>query len=270
MVFCFVQVGVTYTRSLNGINATRDISLGCLLSIIIHHPIPLSRQDLRPGRLWTLLESGLLCHQIPIDEVPPPLGERQLAGDTVVGQVHMLPRVDAQQRGQFDSSRGKLVALVGRVPAGSSVCCVLEVFARRLHTLLGRADSGVQVDVLAAPVRTGVGRPSQVSGENLVGRETALLLVLHEPDKAGAKHGCGRVDHLLAQRLDRTERSFEVVLQRTGDLDGTLRQVLEEEMVVVRHAGVVEDGCRLGIASCSEESGLEVLAFPLVLLSRLS
>lgn len=103
----------------------------------------------------------------------------------------------------------------------------------------------------------GVGRAGEV------GRQQAVVVDagLDEPDEAGAEHGRGGDDELAAQRLDGGEARLELGADRVGHGRARGRYALEEEVVVVRHGGVVEDGGLAGLAGREEADGLGVLVF---------
>lgn len=137
---------------------------------------------------------------------------------------------------------------------------VAQVIASRLGSLLAAAANvGVGVDVLAAPVGARVGRTREVGRQDLERRLHVGVVDLDEPYESGAEHGVCGVDHLAPQGLDGAEGLLEVVLEVLGDLDNIARQAVEEEVIVVRHAGIVEYGGVLGLARRFENDRLEVL-----------
>lgn len=138
---------------------------------------------------------------------------------------------------------------------------VLKEASARRETL-GRAgaDVGVGVDLLTTPVGARVRGAGEVGGEDLVSVWSAGEVGLDEPDEARAEHGRGGLDHLGFESLDRAEGPDQVALEIFGH--GHLARwgdAVEEEVVVVRHAGVVEDGGILGFAGGGENNVLEVL-----------
>lgn len=93
-------------------------------------------------------------------------------------------------------------------------------------------------------MRSGIGRASQEGCKQRV----LPILCLHKPDEARAEHRRRCDDELAFEILDGGEGWFEGFF----DFDGHGRRVgsesFEEEVVVVRHGGVVEYGCGAGIA----------------------
>ena len=85
---------------------------------------------------------------------------------------------------------------------------------------------------------------ARVGGAGDVGREKRVLAVfgLDEPDETGAEHGVGGCDEFAAQGVDRGEGGFETALEGRGHGGGVGREGGEEEVVVVCHGGVVEEG----------------------------
>lgn len=84
-----------------------------------------------------------------------------------------------------------------------------------------------------------------VRGAGDVGGEERELAVLglDEPDEAGAEHGVGGGDEFGAEGVDRGEGGFESALKGGGHGGRVGREGGEKEVVVVRHGGVVEEGC---------------------------
>lgn len=152
------------------------------------------------------MEVGLFVHHLPVDMVPPLLHKRLLPGDAIVRHVNMLPDIHTQYWDNVGSTWRVLEALLGlKSLLSEAICRVLEVLPCRLHSHGRRADSRVEVNLLAPPVGAGVGRPSQVRGQNLEGSEHTGLVGLDEPDKTGPEHGHGRVENLFPQRLNGPE-----------------------------------------------------------------
>ena len=216
------------------------------------------------GRLGTVSQ---LVDLFPVDLVPPVHGELVLSAlcaraELVIPQPHVLPGVQAQNGQQVGSAGRKVVS----APRG--VRCVAGAVGRVLEEssargeALGRAgaDVGVGVNLLAAPVGAGVRRAGEVGGEHLVRVWSAGEVRLDEPDEARTEHGRGGLDHLGFEGLDRAERSDQVALEVFGHGDlARWGDAVEEEVVVVGHAGVVEDGGILGFAGGGENNVLEVL-----------
>lgn len=155
----------------------------------------------------------------------------------------MLPCIKAQDRVDVDASRrDAALAHLGVFPLLSQSEAA-HIVTSRLETLLaGLADIRVDVNALTAPVRARVRGSGEVSGQDLERGVHAGVGNLDEPDESGAEHGVGRVDHLAPQGLDGAEGLLEVALEVIGHGDCLLGQAVEEEVVVVRHTGIVEDG----------------------------
>ncbi len=104
-----------------------------------------------------------------------------------------------------------------------------------------------------------VGRPGQVGRQHLVVAGAGP----DEPDEARAEHGRGGHCELAAERLDGGEGGFELGAQGVGHGGAVGGEAVEEEVVVVGHGGVVEDGGLAGLAGCEEGYCFCVLFFEL-------
>lgn len=215
-------------------------------------PRPQKRLLRRNGAtLARLGQPRRISDSLPINSLPPSLGESLLPADaagtdTVIPKPDVFPGVEAQERGELDATGGKLVLLLRHaLDLG-----ILEPGAA--GAVLAR---GVHVGVLAAPVGGGVRRSGEVGGEDgEVGRGG-----LDEPDEAGAEHCRGGGDEFAAEGLDAAEGAFEVAAEVGGHGVRVGGEVLEEEVVVVGHGGVVEDGGLGGLAGRGDEGGVGVL-----------
>lgn len=98
-----------------------------------------------------------------------------------------------------------------------------------------------------------------------VGRQDAVLAGarLDEPDEAGAEHGGRGEDEFALQRLDGGEGRLELLLEDLGHGRAGRRDAIEEEVGVVGHGGVVEDGCLVGLAGRHQRNRLGVFIFEL-------
>lgn len=180
---------------------------------------------------------------IPIDPVPPALRIRPLAttpphAHAVVGEVDMLPRVDAQDGVDIDAAgRRGLPAQLPKGPDG--------VHHRAPGDPLLRL--GVHVHRLLPVVRARVRRPRQVGREQRVLSGPGLVR-LDQPHEAGAEHGARGDYHFLSQGVDGGEGALECDPEGVGHGGFGGGEASEEEVVVVRHRGVVEDWCRVRVA----------------------
>lgn len=151
--------------------------------------------------------------------------------DAVVGQVDVLPHVDAQHGREVDAAGGDVLLAEGAMGADLVAMGAADLLAD------GGADGGVgivlgvHVDGLAAVVGAGVGRAGQEGGQQ---RELAVL-GLDEPDEARAEHGACGDDELAAQGFNGREGRLELFLQRDGDGGWVGGEAVEEEVVVVGH-----------------------------------
>lgn len=191
---------------------------------------------------------GHVAHYIPVYPVPPRRHEFVLVRDAPVLEPHMLPRVDTQHRRQIDASWRKWLLRVTE----ASMCTdrIRNLHGREPAVLAQRAEGR---DGLLAPVmRTGVWRASQVC------RQEAELLVigLDKPDEARSEHGRGSGDHFAAKRLNGGEVLLEHLRERCRHGLWVRRKGLEEEVVVVRHRGVVEQGCFVALAGVLDQEVL--------------
>ncbi|CEI39148.1 unnamed protein product [Fusarium venenatum] len=118
---------------------------------------------------------------------------------------------------------------------------------------------GVHVGTLGTPVSAGVGRTGEVGGQKTVVARASL----DKPEETGTKHGGGCDDKFSTEGLDGRERSLEFVAESIGHGGAGRGDTLEEEVVVVRHGGIVEDGGLVGLSSCHESNGLCVLILEL-------
>lgn len=217
-----------------------------------------------------LLDVGLLLHLVPVDPLPPLLGELELAAlaagaEPVVPQPHVLPRVEAQHGLQVDAAGGEVDLLggLGVLLAGAVGCLVHVGLAGGEAVLVEGADGRIHVDVLAAPVGARVGGVARVGGEHLEGGGHAGDGGLDEPDEARAEHAGGGEDHLVAQCLDGAKRLLQETLEWLGYRDLLEGEVLEEELIVVDHAGMVEDdrGFAAGVSGSKEQGIFDVFVF---------
>lgn len=139
---------------------------------------------------------------LPIDRLPPLLYVLSFPSDAVIGEVDVLPGVQAQEGGD--------VRAAGRLGGEDAAAAVsgagLGAVEEGVHGV-PVARRRVPVHALPAPV----GRRVRGAGE--VGREDAQLLrarVPHEPDESRPEHAHGRRQELAAQRLDGAEVPFEL------------------------------------------------------------
>lgn len=186
--------------------------------------------------------------EIPVDLVPPLLEILQPAGDAVVVQPDVLPRVDAKQRGHVDTAQGflrLLVTLPRHVAEGACVrICVLRVHVYGLATVVRAAD----------------GATGEVCGEDLEGARGAFV-GLHEPYEARAEHGIGGVEERLSEGVHGGEVLVDEGQEGVGGLGldvGVGVEAAEEEVVVEGHGRVVEQGGFHGIAGNVDDEGLDI------------
>lgn len=161
----------------------------------------------------------------------------------------MLPCVQAQEGLQLDTAGGQL---------GLALLCALGLVAEVGPRGAVPAE-GVHVGALGTPVGAGVGRAGEVGGQQAVVAGAGL----DQPHEAGAKHGGGGDDELEAEGLDRGEGGLEIAAEGVGHLGSRGGDALEEEVVVVRHGGVVEDGGLVGLAGSHESNGLGIFVLEL-------
>lgn len=102
-----------------------------------------------------------------------------------------------------------------------------------------------------------VGRAGEIGGQQAVVAGAGL----DEPQEARAEHGGGGGDELAAQGVDGGEGGLELAAQVLGHGRAGGGDALEEEVVVVGHGGVVEDGGLVGFAGGHEEDGFHVAVF---------
>lgn len=161
----------------------------------------------------------------------------------------MLPCVQAQQGLEIDTTGGQVT-----VPLPRALLLVLEV-------ALGRAVLADRVHVrrLRTPVGAGVGGAGEVGGQDAVVAGAGL----DEPEEARAEHGGGGDDELAAEGFDGGEGGLEFAAEDVGHGGAGGGDALEEEVVVVSHGGVVEDGGLAGLAGGHEGDGLGVLVLEL-------
>lgn len=213
---------------------------------------PLSPDEL--GSLELLPSS--IGNDIPINAIPPRLQILLLLQHAPIRHVDMLPRVDTEYWVDIDASRRDLRS---RAEAAVRPDGVDNRHVRHglLAVVVGRVRDiglglGVHVLGLEAPVRAGIGRAGDVGGEQ---RKLALL-GLDEPDEARPEHGVRGGDELAAQRLDGGEGGLHPLLEGRGHGGRGGGEGREEEVVVVRHGGVVEEGGHGGLAGIFDEEVL--------------
>ena len=102
---------------------------------------------------------------------------------------------------------------------------------------------------------TGVGRTGEVGRQDSVVARAGL----DKPEEAGAEHGGGGDDELAAEGFDGGEGGLEFFAEDVGHGGAFGGDALEEEVVVVGHGGVVEDGGFAGLAGGHESDSLGVL-----------
>lgn len=102
-----------------------------------------------------------------------------------------------------------------------------------------------------------VGRSGEVRGQQAVVAGASL----DEPQEARAEHGGSGGDELAAQGVDGGEGGLELAAKVLGHGRAVGGDALEEEVVVVGHGGVVEDGGLVGFAGGHEEDGFHVAVF---------
>ena len=173
-----------------------------------------------------------------------------LTANAPVQQPCVLPCVQAQDRLNVDTARGKLSR--GLPPLGLHL---VPVIVARTAILA----YGVHVATLPPPVGTGVGASSEIGGEDLV----LVGARLDQPDEAGAEHGRGGDNELAAEGLDGGKVELEVVTEGGGHGFAAGADALEEEVVVVGHGGVVEDGSLRRLTSGHDGDRLCVLVLEL-------
>lgn len=157
----------------------------------------------------------------------------------------MLPSVEAQQRLKVDTTWRQLAA-----PLLAAKGLVLEVRLGR-----PRLTDVVHVDGLGAPVGARVRRAGEVGAEDAVLRGPRA----DKPDEARAEHGAGGEDHFALEGLNRGEGRLELLLQDLGHGRAAGADAVKEEVVVVGHGRVVEDGRLVGLASRHQRNRLGVL-----------
>lgn len=118
---------------------------------------------------------------------------------------------------------------------------------------------GVHVSALGTPVSAGVGRTGEVGGQKTVVARPGL----DKPEETRTKHGGGCDDEFSAEGLDGGKRSLEFATESIGHGGAGGGDTLEEEVVVVRHGGIVEDGGLVGLSGCHESNGLCVFILEL-------
>lgn len=189
-----------------------------------------------------LLTSRISDH-VPVDAVPPRLQILLLLEHSPIWHVDVLPCVDAQNRSNIDSTWSDLLVgaeltvhaySVGNWHVGNGL--LTEVVGGVVCVW----DGGLSVQVLrlAAPVRAWVWGAGDVCGED---GEFALLS-LYEPDVAWTEHGVGGGDELAAEGLNGGEGLLKAALEGCWDCGGVGGECREEEVVVVCHGSVVEEG----------------------------
>lgn len=159
----------------------------------------------------------------------------------------MLPSIKTQQRLQLNTARGQ----IANPPPGTQ---------RLVAVVLPRGPfvaNGVHVRGLHPPVGARVRRASEIGGQQAVVAGAGL----DEPQEARAEHGRGGGDELAAQGVDGGEGGLELAAQVLGHGRAGGGDALEEEVVVVGHGGVVEDGGLVGFAGGHEEDGFHVAVF---------
>lgn len=188
---------------------------------------------------------------------PPPANIQPLGlalllsvDDAVVGSPDMLPGVEAQD-GREAGFGNAAIGLFGlfQTAIGRDGGLLLVHPAVNAVGLGALAVGGVHVDGLAAVVGLGVGRAGEVCRQQAEDVPARRGLGLDEPDEARAEHGEGRDEELTLKRLDAAKVLLERLAQQLWHLDGLRGQTVEEKVVVVRHAGVVEGRGVEGIAS---------------------
>lgn len=244
---------------MNLVQRASSLTFPALVPSLPHSSLPLIFLSGITTRQNPSLQPRLLLDLGPVDRVPPALRIRELAAHatgtgSVLAEPRVLPCVEAQDRDQISaagSRRLKLGALVARRAARKEALAVGQ-------TLLGAADGGLGVNLLTTPVGARVRGSGEVGGHDAEGDGGTGKLGAHEPDESRAEHGHGGPDHLVAQGLDGAEVLVDVKEQLLAHLDGDRGKVVEEEVVVVRHGGVVEHVCELGVAGGGEDDGLDV------------
>lgn len=211
-----------------------------------------TRQDPR-------VEPSLLLDLGPINHVPPRLRIRKLTAHTthtsaVLAKPGILPGVQAQNRDQIRATGSRRLELLALEPGRAA----LQEPPAVVQTLGRATDSSLRIDLLAAPVSARVGGTGEVSGHDAERDGLAGQLGADEPDETGTEHGHGGADHFVAQSVDGAKVLVDVVEQLVAHLDGLGREVVEEEVVVVRHGGVVEDVGELRVAGGGEDDGFGV------------
>ena len=176
----------------------------------------------------------------------------------------MLPRIHTQHR--------RHVQPTGALPPRrmwserTDTILHLRLATERLRTQPAQPPDILRIHIhrLQPGVRLRIGAPRDVGAEQ---PELARARPrLDEPDEARAEHGLGRREHLVAQRGERAEggdqRLGEVGRDAVAAAGGAAGdEGVEEEVVVVRHAGVVEEGGLVRVPRVGEEEVFHVFGF---------
>lgn len=191
----------------------------------------------------TLLRTSCLCmilHDGPIDPIPPPLQIRSLSPDSVVPQIGVLPRVDAEDGlGVVVAWSARVILIGSGVSAkGADKVCRFRLTHKPLRGPHG-GGVGRHVDLLGSEVRLGQGGAGKVGTQQL---HLAFRVVLDDPDEAGAEHGVGGLNQLGTEDVEAGEGLFDLGPEGGGWFGPLRGEAGEEDVVVGGHGGVVEEG----------------------------
>lgn len=166
----------------------------------------------------------------------------------------MLPRIDAQHGNHIRPTgtprRTPLIpAITMQLRAVIVFIHHIVVVANHVAALVVKPALGIEIGALPAPVRLRVrasGKVGRQDPERVRARAVGVALA-DQPDKAGAEHGVGGVEHVALEGFDAAKGGDELLVEVFGHvLIGILAAVggdaFKVEVVVVGHGCVVEDG----------------------------
>lgn len=189
-----------------------------------------------------------------MNDIPPSPQELLLAANAVVKHPSVLPRIDAQDRDHVRAARsaGRAAFVAGTAVQLRAIVVLVHhvvVVADHAAAVVVEAALRVHVGALAAPVCLRVRTAGLVGCQDAerVAVHAVRIALAHEPDKARAKHGVGRVEHVALEGLEAAKGGHQLLVQVFGHvlvwvLAAVRGDAFKVKVVVVRHGGVVEDG----------------------------
>lgn len=166
----------------------------------------------------------------------------------------MLPRIDAQHGNHI-----RPTGAPRRTPLKPTITMQLRAIVMFVHhivvvpnhtaALIVKPALGIKIRALPAPMRLRVRATGEVGRQDpkRVGARAVGVAVADQPDKPGAEHGVGGVEHVALEGFDAAKGGNELLVEVFGHvlirvLAAVGGDAFKVEVVVVGHGGVVEDG----------------------------